>query len=178
MFRKFRGGQRDRTRPTAAPRLPPRAPHQSERPPQLAYLGTLDRIVLRHLHRYQANLLQLPYRNSASVWSCSFDAPGALNAAEHIRITLDHGFGDGLHVLVIATDGGDLVLWSASSSSKLAAIARRSARARLRVSLHQCMFSLSVTRHRKLSAGRYRTEAHVFEKRRSPQRIPKHQLLC
>jgi hypothetical protein len=28
----------------------------------------------------------------------------ALNAAEHIRITLDHGFGDGLHVLVIATD--------------------------------------------------------------------------
>ena len=27
----------------------------------------------------------------------------ALNAAEHIRITLDHGFGDGLHVLVIAT---------------------------------------------------------------------------
>jgi len=34
----------------------------------------------------------------------------ALNAAEHIRITLDHGFGDGLHVLVIATDGGDLVL--------------------------------------------------------------------
>jgi len=58
----------------------------------------------------------------------------ALNAAEHIRITLDHGFGDGLHVLVIATDGGDLVLWSASSSSKLAAIARRSARARLRVS--------------------------------------------
>jgi len=36
--------------------------------------------------------------------------PPALNAAEHIRITLDHGFGDGLHVLVIATDGGDLVL--------------------------------------------------------------------
>jgi hypothetical protein len=30
--------------------------------------------------------------------------PQALNAAEHIRITLDHGFGDGLHVLVIATD--------------------------------------------------------------------------
>jgi hypothetical protein len=27
----------------------------------------------------------------------------ALNSAEHIRITLDHGFGDGLHVLVIAT---------------------------------------------------------------------------
>jgi hypothetical protein len=32
----------------------------------------------------------------------------ALNAAEHIRITLDHGFGDGLHVLVIATDRKDL----------------------------------------------------------------------
>jgi hypothetical protein len=47
----------------------------------------------------------------------------ALNAAEQIRITLDRGFGDGLHVLIIATDGGDLVLWSASSSSKLAAIA-------------------------------------------------------
>jgi hypothetical protein len=47
----------------------------------------------------------------------------ALNAAEHIRIKLDHGFGDGLHVLVIATDEGDLVLWSSSSSSKLAAIA-------------------------------------------------------
>jgi hypothetical protein len=50
----------------------------------------------------------------------------ALNAAEHIRIKLDHGFGDGLHVLVIATDEGDLVLWSSSSSSKLAAIARMS----------------------------------------------------
>ena len=58
----------------------------------------------------------------------------ALNAAEHIRITLDHGFGDGLHVLVIVTDGGDILLWSASSSSKLAAIAPRSARTRLRVS--------------------------------------------
>jgi hypothetical protein len=34
------------------------------------------------------------------------DTGTTLNAAEHIRITLDHGFGDGLHVLVIATDGG------------------------------------------------------------------------
>jgi hypothetical protein len=29
---------------------------------------------------------------------------------QSIRITLDHGFGDGLHVLAIATDGADLVL--------------------------------------------------------------------